>query len=211
MNTSSLDTGLPTAADLLNKLRAQYGGENIDKINTLKETSTLGGSVQIDIWMDIIHQKIRIEMRGGSAFRVVRQLEGNNGWEWSSGEKIPLTQNGIKKMKLVWYTGIRGLHKSLNSYFLKGTVSRSGDDYVLTFFINEGKIVYLVASDFTLKGNTTSFKDGTPALSVYKKFAQTNGITFPTITEGSYEKTRATIKSTIEVNPVFTDETWKTP
>ena len=128
--------------------------------------------------------------------------------------------NGIKKLlspdektelQLSLYQGILGLHKKLNSYFQTGTVSRSGDDYMLTFFMDNHQLVYLIGSDYTLKANGYSINEARN-FSVYKNFIKTQGITYPAITESSDGKTTITINTTqTEFDPVITDEDWKTP
>ncbi|MGF7038533.1 hypothetical protein [Mucilaginibacter lappiensis] len=51
-----------------------------------------------------------------------------------------------------------------------------------------------------------------PNISIYKGFTKTDGITYPATTESSDGKTRITTTTTsIEFNPVLTDNDWKTP
>lgn len=202
---------LPSPAELLNKLRQHYGGAQIDKITTLRETSTLHGNMQVVALTDITHTKIRLEVKQGGKMLLVKQLEGNEGWQWINGIKKPLTPDEKKELQLGLYQGILGLHKQLSSHFLTGTVSRSGTDYMLTFYIDQHKLVYLVGPDFALKGNAYAIHDK-PNISVYKNFVTTNGITYPGLTESSDGQNTLTANTTsLEINPALTSDHWKTP
>ena len=109
------------------------------------------------------------------------------------------------------YQGVLGLHKALNNHFTGATVSRSENDYMLSFQADGKKVVYLVGSDYTLKANAYTV-NGTPNFTVYKSFIKTNGINYPTVTESSDGKTTITINTTsTEINPTLTAEDWKTP
>lgn len=206
---STVEGSLPTPAALLNKLRVHYGGEHIDKLTTIKETSTITGDLQAVLLTDIAHNKVRVEIRQHGKLLLVKQLEGNQGWQWVKGASKPLSPDEKSELQLSLYQGVLGLHKKLNNYFLTGTVSRSGDDYMLSFFMNKHKLVYLIGSDYALKGNAYAINE-VPNFSVYKNFIQTDGITYPYITESSDGKTTITANiSSIEFNPVLTDDNWK--
>ncbi|WPU97222.1 hypothetical protein SNE26_14435 [Mucilaginibacter sp. cycad4] len=212
-NTSEpVATGMPAPASLLTKLRAQYGGENIDKLTTVRETATITGNMQIIALTDIAKNRIRAEVRQNGKLLLVKQLDNNEGWQWMNGTKKPLTQDEKDELTLSLYQGILGLHKKLNSSFLTGTVSVSGNDYIVTFYRNKSKLVYLVGSDYSLKGNAYSINSTSPNISIYKDFTKTNGITYPVTTESSDGKSKVTSNTTsIEFNPVLTDDSWKMP
>ena len=202
---------LPTPSDILNKLRAHYGGENIDKLTTIKETCDLPDHLQAIILTDLTHNKVRAEVRQGSKLLLAKQWEAGDGWIWTQGKNRALSSDEKTELQLTLYQGVLGLHKKLNSYFLTGTVSRSGDDYMLTFFINKNKLVYLISADQKLKANAYTIAE-TPNFSVYKNFKQANGITYPATTESSDGKNTITVNTTaIEFNPTLTDDTWKKP
>ncbi|MBS1663745.1 MAG: hypothetical protein JST68_22060 [Bacteroidetes bacterium] len=204
-------TGLPSPTDLLNKLRAHYGGESIDKLTTIKETSTLTGNFQAVMLTDITHNKVRAEIRQGDKLLMIKQWEGSDGWQWVNGALAPLAPNEKSEFQLSLYQGILGLHKKLSSYFLTGKVSKSGDDYLLTFFINNHKLIYLVNSAYEMKGNAYTINE-TPNVSVYKKFTQTSGITYPSVTESSDGKATIVVTTTaIEFNPVLNENAWGKP
>ena len=205
-------TGLPTPANLLTKLRAQYGGESIDKITTVKETATITGNMQVIVLTDIVNNRLRAELSQNGKLLLVKQLDGNNSWQWLRGAKKALSQDEKDELMVSLYQGILGLHKKLSESFLTGTVAASGDDYIITFYRNKNKLVYLVGSDYTLKGNAYNINASAPNISVYKDFAKINGITYPATTESSDGRTKITSTTTsIEFNPVLTDEVWKTP
>lgn len=209
-NTSA-STRLPSPADLLAKLRSQYGGENIDRITTVRETSKITGAMEAVALTDIIANRIRIELRQNGRVLLVKQLNGNEGWQWIKGTKKTLTQGEKDELTLSMYQGILGLHKNLSSYFLAGTVASSGDNYMLTFYRNKYKLVYLISSDYTLKGNAYSINTS-PNMATYKDFIEKNGITYPATTESSDGKTRIVSTTTsIEFNPVLTENDWKAP
>ncbi|WPU92455.1 hypothetical protein SNE25_24310 [Mucilaginibacter sabulilitoris] len=205
-------TGLPTPADLLTKLRAQYGGESIDKITTIKETATITGNIQAIVLTDIANNRIRAELSQNGKLLLVKQLDGNNGWQWLRGTKKALSQDEKDELMISLYQSILGLHKKLSSSFLTGTVAASGDDYIVTFYRNKNKLVYLIGSDYTIKGNAYNINASAPNISVYKDFTKVNGITYPAITESTDGRTKITTTTTsIEFNPVLTDDAWKIP
>jgi hypothetical protein len=205
-------SGLPTPADVLSKLRNQYSGENIDKITTIRETANITGNMQAIVVTDIINNRIRAEIRQNGKLLLVKQLDGNEGWQWMQGAKKTLSQDEKDELMLSQYQGILGLHKKLNSYFLAGTVSASGDDYIITFYRNKNKLVYLVGNDYTMKGNAYTINTAVPNISVYKNFTAANGITYPVTTESSDGKTRITSTTTsLEINPALTADVWKMP
>ena len=208
----SAPTGLPTPAALLTKLRGQYGGENIDKIATVRETATITGNMQAIVLTDIVNNRLRAELRQNGSLLLVKQLDGNGGWQWIRGTKKTLLQNEKDELEISMYQGILGLHKKLSSYFLTGTVSASGGDYIITFYRNKHKLVYLIGSDYTMKGNAYTINTAIPNISIYKDFTKTDDITYPAATESSDGKTKITTTTTsIEFNPVLTDDDWKTP
>jgi hypothetical protein len=128
------------------------------------------------------------------------------------GAKKLLSQNEKDELAISMYQGILGLHKKLNSYFLTGTVSASGGDYIITFYRNKNKLAYLISSDYIMKGNAYTINTATPNISIYKDFTKTKGITYPATTKSSDGKTRITTTTTsIEFNPVLTGDDWKTP
>ena len=207
----SVTTRLPTPADLLTGLRRQYGGESIDKITTVREIATITGNIQATLVTDIVNNKIRAELRRNGKLLLVKQLNGNEGWQWVEGVKKALSQDEKEELMLSLYQGVLGLHKNLNSYFLSGVVSPSGDDYIITFYKNQHKIVYLIGSDYSLKGNAYTIH-ADPNMSIYKDFRETNGITYPGTTESSDGKTKVTATTTsIEFNPVLMSNDWKIP
>ncbi|MET3610252.1 hypothetical protein [Mucilaginibacter rubeus] len=212
-NTSKpATTGLPAPASLLTQLRAHYGGENIDKLTTVRETATVTGNMQIIALTDILNNRIRAEVRQNGKLLLVKQLDGNEGWQWMNGTKKPLTQDEKDELTLSLYQGILGLHKKLNSSFLTGTVSASGDDYIVTFYRSKNKLLYLIGSDYSLKGNAYSINSAPANISIYKDFTKANGITYPATTESSDGKNKLVSNTTsIEFNPVLTEDSWKMP
>lgn len=211
-SNNSPATGLPAPSGLLARLRAQYGGENIDKLTTVRETATLTGNMQMIALTDIARSRFRAEVRQNGKLLLVKQLDGNEGWQWLNGTKKPLTQDEKDELSLSQYQGILGLHKKLSSYFLTGTVSASGNDYIITFYKGKNKLVYLIGNDYSIKGNACSINSASPNISVYKDFTKTSGITYPATTESSDGKNKLVSNTTsIEFNPVFTDDNWETP
>lgn len=210
--STSTAAGIPTPATMLTKLRAQYGGENIDKLNTVRETATITSNMQVIALTDILNSRIRAEVRQNGKPLLIKQLDGNEGWQWLNGTKKPLTQDEKDELSLSLYQGILGLHKKLNSNFLTGTVSASGDDYIVTFYKNKNKLIYLIGNDYSIKGNAYSINSAPPNISVYKDFTKTKGITYPATTESSDGKNKLVSNTTsIEFNPVLTDDNWKIP
>lgn len=109
-NTSKpATTGLPAPASLLTQLRAHYGGENIDKLTTVRETATVTGNMQIIALTDILNNRIRAEVRQNGKLLLVKQLDGNEGWQWMNGTKKPLTQDEKDELTLSLYQGNPGL------------------------------------------------------------------------------------------------------
>jgi hypothetical protein len=208
----SAPIGLPTPAALMTKLRGQYGGENIDKVVTVRETTTITGNIQAIVLTDIVNNRLRVELRQNGSLLLIKQLDGNGGWQWIRGTKKTLSQDEKDELEISMYQGILGLHKKLNSYFLTGTVSASGSDYIITFYLNKNKLVYLIGSDYTMKGNAYTINTAIPNMSIYKDFTKTDDITYPATTESSDGKSKITTTTTaIEFNPVLTGEDWKTP
>jgi hypothetical protein len=204
--------GTPTPAILLTKLRAQYGGESIDKITTVKETANINGNMQMVAITDLANNRIRAEVRQNGKLLIVKQLDGNDGWQWINGSKKALSQDEKDELNLNLYQGILGLHKKLNNYFLNATVTPSGDDYIITFYKNKNKVIYLVGNDYNMKGNAYSINSASPNISVYKNFTKLNGVTYPAVTETSDGKNKLTSTTTaIEFNPILTADDWKTP
>lgn len=211
-NAPAATNGLPSTTELLSKLRARYGGESIDKLTTVRERSTVNGSLQIVSLYDVTNNKLRAEMWQQGKLLLVKQVEGDEGWQWMKGVKKPLSQEEKEEMQIGIYQGVVGLHNKLNNYFRQGTVTTSTGDYLVTFYINDNKLVYLIGSDFTLKGSAYTIHQGDPKMSVYKNFTHKNGITYPGTTEFRDGQTTITGNATsIEFNPVFTAADWKTP
>lgn len=205
------DRRLPDAAQLLAKLRSNYGGQNIDKLNTVRETATMSGNLRAVVLTDIVNSKVRAEVWQKDKLLLVRQLEGEDGWQWIKGSKGPLTAEEKKEMKNGLYQGILGLHKRLNAYFLRGTVSKSNSDYMLTFSVNGSKLIYLLGEDYTLKANASS-GGTTPSFLAYKSFIKKDGISYPLVTESSDGKTTLTLTTrSTEFNPTFTASSWEVP
>lgn len=208
---TAIAAGVPTAAEVLNKLRAQYNGENIDKVTTIRETANITGNMQAVVITDLINNRIRAEIKQNGKLLLIKQLDGNDGWQWLKGTKTLLSQDEKDELLLNQYQSILGLHKKLNNYFLTGTVVPSGDDYIITFYQNKHKVVYLIGNDYTLKGNAYTINSA-PNISVYKNFTKVNGLTYPVTTESSDGKTKITTTTTsLEINPALTADVWKMP
>lgn len=204
--------GLPTAADVLAKLRVRYGGADIDKISTVRETATITGGMQAVVITDIANNRIRAEIRQNGTPLLIKQLTGNDGWQWIKGQKKELTPAGKEELKLNLYLGVMGLHQKLNSGISNGTVTASGNDYMLTFYQSKSKLIYLVGNDYSLKGNAYSINEGKPNISVYKKFTSAGGITYPAVTESTDGTSKMTMTTTtLEINPALPAESWKMP
>jgi hypothetical protein len=201
-----------SAANLLAKLRRQYGGERIDQLNTVREVATVNGNMQIIATTDVVNKRIRAEVKQGGKTVLIKQVDGNEGWQWLNGSKTTLSQADKDDLKLSLYQGIMGLRKGLNSGFATGTVTASGADQIITFYQGKNKIIYLIGNDNNLKGNAYSIAGNAPSISVYKNFTNKDGIGYPATTESSDGKTKITSNtSSIEFNPTLTADTWKLP
>lgn len=211
-NSPPATAGLPSAAQLLNKLRVAYGAENIDEITTIKETSAITGNLKAVSLTDLANNRLRIEIRQNGKLMMVKQMEGHTGWQWINGVTSPLSQRDQTEMKLSLYQGVLGLHQKLNKYFLAGTVSLVKDEeYSLSFFIDKIKMVYLIDKAYKMRANGYVIND-VPNFSVYRNFIDKNGLKYPSVTESSDGKNTITVTTTaIEFNPVFTAAQWKTP
>lgn len=211
-NTPATTGNAPTPANLLAKLRALYGGESIDKLSTVRETATITGNMQMVAITDLTNNRIRAEVRQNGKLLIVKQLDGNEGWQWINGSKKTLSQDEKDELELNQYQGILGLHKKFGNYFLNATVTPSGDDYIITFYKGKNKVIYLISNDYTMKGNAYSINSSAPNISVYKNFTKANGITYPAVTESSDGKNKIILTTTaIEFNPVLTEDSWKMP
>jgi hypothetical protein len=98
-------TGLPTPATLLAKLRGYYGAENIDKISTAREAATITGNMQAIVLTDIVNNKVRIELRQNGNLLLVKQLDESGGWQWIRGTKKSLSQNEKDELAISMYQG----------------------------------------------------------------------------------------------------------
>ncbi|MBE9586923.1 hypothetical protein IM792_20910 [Mucilaginibacter sp. JRF] len=206
------NSALPTPAQLLGKLRTQYGGVSIDKINTVKETATITGNLEATTLTDVAANKLRLEIKQNGRLIMIKQLEGTTGWQWASGVKTPLTEQDKADMTLGLYQGILGLHKNLNKYFAAGTVTRSkDDDYLVTFNVKGNKVIYMLDAAYNLKANGYSL-NGANNFSVYDKFVKASGISYPSVTESSDGKSSIVITTTdIKFNPALTADDWIAP
>ena len=210
-DTGDSEEASASAADLLGRLRTKYGGAGIDRIRTIREVATLTGGLEATFLMDVTDGKVRAEVRQNGKLVLVKQLTGNNGWQWMNGKKTTLGENEKTELKLALYQGIVGLHKSLNQYFRSGTVTRSGGDYTVSFSVDGKKVVYLIGSDLTLKGNGYSVT-GTPNFVVYRDFVQRDGIVYPMVSESSDGNNTIVSRTTsLQLNPVLTDASWQLP
>jgi len=202
---------LPSAAKVLNQLRMKYGGAAIDQIKTIRERGIMTGNLQMVLLTDLNNHRIRAEISQGGKLLLVRQLIGNDGWQWVNGSIKPLSAEEITEMEINQYQGILGLHKALNSHLSTGKMKSAKGDYVLSFSIKGKEILYLVDKDYRLKGNAYEVNQ-LPNVSVYKHFAKAGGICYPDITESSDGKESMTVNTTsIEINPIFNAEDWKKP
>ncbi|WP_442591718.1 hypothetical protein ACSBL2_10875 [Pedobacter sp. AW31-3R] len=204
--------GLPSAAQLLNKLRLAYGAENIDKITTIKETSAITGNLEAISLTDLANNRLRIEIRQNGKLMMVKQMEANAGWQWLNGITSPLSPRDQTEIELSLHQGVLGLHQKLNKHFLSGTVSLTKDEeYSLSFFIHKVKVVYLIDKAFKMKANGYVI-NAVPYFSVYRNFIEKNGIKYPSVTESSDGKSTITVTTTaIEFNPAFTAAQWTPP
>ncbi|WP_143822328.1 hypothetical protein [Mucilaginibacter pedocola] len=209
-NSASSDAGV-SAGELLTKLRATYGGAAIDKVNTVKETSTITGNMQATAITDIAARKFRLEIRQNGQLLMVKQAAGVDSWQWVKGAKSALSEKDKTDMELSLYQGVMGLHKNLNNYFSTATVAKSKGDNMVTFLVNGNKVIYLIDAGGNIKANAYSV-GGAANYSVYRNFVAKGGITYPSVTESSDGKNKLTVTTNnIEFNPVLTADTWKTP
>ncbi|WP_207534749.1 hypothetical protein [Desertivirga arenae] len=205
------ETRASRAHDVMLKVRANYGGPNIDKIKTMREVAQVGSNLKAIAVTDVINKKIRAEVWQNNKLLLVKQLEGNEGWQWMKGKSKPLSQNEKNELKLGFYQGVLGLHNKLNSNFINGTLEDSHGDYMLSFNIDGNKVIYLIGENYELKGNGCSV-NGKESYTVYRNFSNTSGVKFPLTTESSDGKNKIVLNTTsIEVNPSLTQDAWKMP
>lgn len=210
-SASAERSGLLSASQLLTELRKQYGGENIDKISTVRERASLNNGMEMVVLTDLTNNRIRAELRQNGKLLLVKQLDGGQqGWQWLNGSTKQLTKNEKDELRAALYQGVMGLHKSLNADLSKAEVSSLGGDYLITFYKEGHKILYLVGKDYTLKGNASSINGENPSISVYKNFSTIKGVRYPMTTEATEGKDKLISTTTsIEFNPVFTEQDWK--
>jgi len=209
--TSEQLPGTPTASIILEKLRQSYGGSEIDKISTLKETVSINGGLEATTLTDIRNQRVRIEVRQAGKLLLVRMMDKGTGWQWQNGAAKALSPEDLMEMKLSFYQGILGLHHQLNSHFLNGVVKESEGDYMLSFLVDGKKVVYLTGKDFSLKANGYSVT-GEPNYTVYQQFTRQDGINYPTTATSSDGKNTVVVKTTsLTVNPSIDDASWAKP
>ncbi|WP_276481666.1 hypothetical protein [Paraflavitalea pollutisoli] len=200
-----------TAASLVAQLRQRYGGANLDKVNTSRETATITGGFQVVAQADIVNRKLRMEVRQQNKLLLVKQLIGDDGWQWSNGSLQPLSTAEKDELMLSFHQGVMGLHQSLNTALLTGTVSTVKGDQAITCTIKGYQIVYLIGTDLTLKASAYTV-GSTPTFNVYRQYAQKDGVSYPTITESSSGDQKLTTTTTaIEFNPVLTEVHWQKP
>lgn len=205
------DSTLPTASALLDKLRERYGGPAIDKITTIKETAIIAPNLQVVTLVDLARQRVRVEIRQAGKLLLIKALENNAGWQWTNGATQPLSPMEALEVRLGFYQGTLGLHKKFQAAFRTGMVTKSGEDYAITFLVEGKKIVYLVDRQFALKASAYSVTDQ-PMFSVYKEFIQTDGIGYPSITESSDGTTTLTSTTTsVVINPTLAEADWQKP
>ncbi|BAV08063.1 hypothetical protein SAMN05421788_103401 [Filimonas lacunae] len=210
-SSATSSTDISATASLLEKLRQRYGGIAIDKIVRLKEVATISPNLEAVTLTDISNQKMRIEIRQGGKLLLVKMMDKNSGWQWQNGAIHSMAPDDLTEMRLSLYQGVLGLHQKLNTFFMNGTVSSKQGDYMVTFSVNDKQVVYLVGGDYSMKGNAYSIT-GKPNISVYKKFIQTEGISFPSVTESSDGSHTITVTTTaVVINPVIQDTEWAQP
>ncbi|RYG17631.1 MAG: hypothetical protein EOO07_10665 [Chitinophagaceae bacterium] len=198
---------LPSAAEILNKVRARYGGEALDELKTYTIEAEFNG-IKLISYNDLTENRFRNEMFNEDKLIAVEQNTANGGWLWNNGKKIMSNNDRLQEIKYNDHIGITGLSQKNNAAFAKGKVQSTKDGYAVAFEVDGHKFVYLLDRDYSILGD--SYQIGKlKQMNSYSNNKQVGRITMPfsTVASSGDNKVELNYKK-VEINkPLNTN--WK--
>ncbi|RYF24478.1 MAG: hypothetical protein EOO42_05725 [Flavobacteriales bacterium] len=198
---------LPSAAEILKKVRAIYGGNALDEIKTYTVEAEFNG-IKLISYNDLAGGRFRNEMFNQGKLVAVEQIDTNGGWLWNNGKKTVSNEERRQEVKYNDHIGVLGLQNKNNSAFAKGNVQATKDGYAVSFQVDEHQFVYLLDHNYNIIGD--SYQIGkNKQINTYSNNKTINGIKMPFTTVTSDGKIKATLQyKSFEINkPLNTN--WK--
>lgn len=209
-----------TALEIFRAVNLAYGGEKLDNLKTLRmKSSTSEGEEGITLY-DLTTPKIRVEIRKNNKLEI-RQLEGNEGWEWVDGKKKQLSEQQKFLFKLGFCLSEIGLRSKClkTTSFGETIIDEEAKAKYLSVTISGEEFGYVIDEKNRLKEIIKIFGDVTSQV-VFDDFQTVNGIVFAFLTTSKVLNRNQPIIggrevitkfSSIEVNPEFTESDWAVP
>jgi hypothetical protein len=214
-----------TKLDGMKILRAAnlaHGGDKLDNLKTIRIKGSDNFGFENITLIDLINKKYRRESRKNNVLEVT-QLEANDGWSWANNKKSQLSEVEKNQMKRVFYFRELGLRSSLlksisvfdakpfNEMGVKGiavNIEIEGEKHSLIFDTNN----HLIGDVWVKDENTyySFFDDFRSVNEILFSFSQSAEATNPNQPIIGAKKA-ITKTSSIEVNPVFTENDWSVP
>ena len=201
-----------TGSRILKLANIAHGGNNLDSLNTIRLMGKALG-FEITILVDATNLKVRNEFRKNGKLMLVEQLDGENSWQWGDNLKSPLTFQKRKELKKSLTTGLF----ALQSNAIKTEVIQMADPNLKgnlksLLVLIDGEKYGMVFDDKNRLVAELSTEEGVLQTTYSEDYRNVNGIMIPfksKITQGS--QTIEVKYSTIEVNPIFSEEVWSVP
>ncbi|WP_113651970.1 hypothetical protein [Pedobacter namyangjuensis] len=193
------NTKLPSASEVLKKVREVYGGAALDELKTYTVEAEFNG-IKLVSYNDLVENRFRNEMFNKGKLIAVEQITANGGWLWNNGIKTIANNERLQEVKYNDYIGLTGLQQKNNVAFAKGTVQANKDGYAVAFQAGGHNFEYLLDRNYNILGD--SYQIGKKMqINTYSNNKTVNGIKMPftTVTSNGDTKVEINYKS-IEVN-----------
>lgn len=193
------NTKVPSASEVLKKVREVYGGTALDELKTYTVEAEFNG-IKLVSYNDLVENRFRNEMFNKGKLIAVEQITANGGWLWNNGKKTIANNERLQEVKYNDYVGLTGLQQKNNAAFAKGTVKANKDGYAVAFQAGGHNFEYLLDRNYNILGD--SYQIGKKMqINTYSNNKTVNGIKMPftTVTSNGDTKVEINYKS-IEVN-----------
>lgn len=190
---------LPSASEVLKKVREVYGGTALDELKTYTVEAEFNG-IKLVSYNDLVANRFRNEMFNKGKLIAVEQITADGGWLWNNGKKTISNNERLQEVKYNDHIGITGLQQKNNGAFSKATVQTNKDGYAVAFQVDGHNFVYLLDRNYNILGD--SYQIGKKKqINTYSNNQTINGIKMPftTVTSNGDSKVEINYKS-IEIN-----------
>ncbi len=171
---------LPTAPDLLRKVREAQGGDAIDQVRNIYLTAAIEGGGQLSMKTDYENGQSISEIRVDGKLVYAELYTATEKWQLANGKRADISANRIKEIANHAYLGANGLHKDRIAILEKGTVQEGKDGgFILAYEVGGQHFELEIDRDYRIEGETKTDLEGRKTVVSLGDYREVSGLIRP--------------------------------